>query len=238
MGTVVSFLIDSGTRADEDVRQALGDACAELHRLDDRFSTWKPESELSRLRRGSGESPSDLMREVTELCEYARDVSRGYFDPWALPGGFDPTGLVKGWAAERALGILLAAGVTDVLVNAGGDICVAPGRRYDVAIQHPDDPGAVCAVVGVEAAIATSGTYARGDHLHHPFGGAVASTSATVVGGRLAVADALATALAVGGVDVLYLVEQMPDVEGFFITPQGTLMKTTGMPLESLDARD
>jgi thiamine biosynthesis lipoprotein len=235
MGTVVSFLIDEGAHADEVVHQALGDACAELHRLDERFSAWKPESELSRLRRGVDELPSELMREVTELCEYVRDVSRGYFDPWVLPGGFDPTGLVKGWAAERALEILLAAGVTNALVNAGGDICVAPGRRYDVAIQHPDDPGAVCAVVGVDTAIATSGTYARGEHLHHPFGAAVASTSATVVGGRLAVADALATALAVGGVEVLYLLEQMPDVEGFFITPQGSLMKTTGMPLASFD---
>ena len=28
-------------------------------------------------------------------------MSGGWFDPWAMPGGVDPTGLVKGWAVDR-----------------------------------------------------------------------------------------------------------------------------------------
>ena len=31
----------------------------------------------------------------------ARDASGGWFDPWAMPGGYDPTGLVKGWAVHN-----------------------------------------------------------------------------------------------------------------------------------------
>ena len=231
MGTVVSFLVERDGLADDAVEGLLDEACAELHRLDDRFSAWKPASELSRLRRGEVTTPSALMREVIELSEIARAMTAGYFDPWSLPGGFDPTGLVKGWAAERALAVLAEGGVAAALVNAGGDICVIPGTTYDVGVQHPSVRDALCAVIRVDAAAATSGVYERGEHLCHPFGGQATAVSATVVGGRLAIADAFATALAVGGIDVLDLVESTPGLEGFFITRDGVLAQTSAMDL-------
>jgi thiamine biosynthesis lipoprotein len=146
-----------------------------------------------------------------------------------MPGGFDPTGLVKGWAAERALSILAEHGVAAALVNAGGDICVLPGKTYEVGIRHPLTPDALCAIVPTTTAIATSGIYERGNHLINPNGGDVAAVSATVVGGRLAIADALATALAVGGKSVLFLLESMEGVEGFFIKADGSMFKTSKM---------
>lgn len=229
MGTVVSFLVEPGSLSPEQVERALHEACAELHRLDDRFSRWKPESELSRLRTEAIEETSALMDEVFGLCAYCAGISKGFFDPWAMPGGFDPTGLVKGWAAERALSILVGSGISAALINAGGDVCVLPGRTYQVGVRHPTVPHALCAVVPTVSAIATSGIYERGDHLINPFGGEVAAVSATVVGGRLAVADALATALAVGGKEMLYLLEQIEGFEGFFIIPDGSMFKTAGM---------
>ncbi|MDE2282187.1 MAG: FAD:protein FMN transferase [Actinomycetales bacterium] len=231
MGTVVSFLVEPAGLADGVAEALLDEACAELHRLDDRFSAWKPASELSRIRSGDVDTPSALMREVIELCEVVRELTAGYFDPWSLPGGFDPTGLVKGWAAERALAVLADGGVTAALVNAGGDICVVPGATYDVGVQHPSVRDALCAVIRVDVSAATSGVYERGEHLRHPFGGPVAAVSATVVGGRLAIADAFATALAVGGIDVLDLVESTPGLEGFFITRDGVLAQTSAMDL-------
>ncbi|MHB8333532.1 MAG: FAD:protein FMN transferase [Acidimicrobiales bacterium] len=235
MGTVVSFLVEPADLASERVESLLDEAAAELHRLDERFSTWKPDSELSRLRRGEVAAPSPLMREVIERCEAARDATSGYFDPWALAGGFDPTGLVKGWAAERALAVLVDGGVTEALVNAGGDICVTLGSAYDVGVQHPSVRDAFCAVIRVDSAAATSGVYERGEHLTNPFGGEVAAVSATVVGGRLAEADAFATALAVGGAAVLALLERTPGLEGFFITREGTLYRTSAMDLRGVD---
>jgi len=229
MGTVVSFTVDTDNLSDKLVSRALDEACAELHRLDDRFSRWKTDSELSRLRDGEVNSTSTLMDEVFELCAHACNISQGYFDPWAMPGGFDPTGLVKGWAAERALSILAQRGITAALINAGGDVCVLPGMTYQVGIRHPQEPDALCAIVATTSAIATSGIYERGDHLINPFGDDVAAVSATVVGGRLALADALATALAVGGKDVLYLLEGLVGLEGFFINAKGSLFKTSGM---------
>jgi len=229
MGTVVSFLVDDENLPDNLVSTALDEACAELHRLDDRFSPWKSNSELSRWRRGEVTELSSLMDEVFELCSHALTVSRGFFDPWAMPGGFDPTGLVKGWAAERALSVLAQLGIGAALINAGGDVCVLPGTTYQVGIRHPQKPRDLCAVVPTTSAVATSGIYERGDHLINPFGGDVAAISATVVGGRLALTDALATALAVGGKSVLYLLEGLDGLEGFFIDEKGGMFKTSGM---------
>lgn len=229
MGTVVSYLIDPQGLADEQIEEALAAACREFADLDARFSTWKPESELSLMRAGNGASLSTLMEALVDLCSVACDLTKGYFDPWAMPGGFDPTGLVKGWAAERALLELAEHGVTNALVNAGGDICVAPSTNFLVGIRHPFDAEALCGVVNVASAVATSGVYERGAHLINPYGGSIAAVSATVVGGPLALADALATALAVGGTPVLYLLEEIEDVEGFFITPEGVMLKTSGM---------
>jgi len=235
MGTVVSFLVEVGELSVETVENVLDEACEELHRLDNRFSPWKPESELSLLRDGTAVGSSALMDEVFELCAHASNISEGFFDPWRMPGGFDPTGLVKGWAAERALSIVAQGGITAALVNAGGDICVLSGKTYEVGIRHPLSPNALCAVVPTTSAIATSGTYERGDHLIHPFGGEVAAVSATVTGGRLATTDALATALAVGGTAVLHLLEAMENVEGFFISPNGSLFKTSNMIFSKSD---
>ncbi|OYV65971.1 MAG: hypothetical protein B7X07_01095 [Actinobacteria bacterium 21-64-8] len=229
MGTVVSYLIDDQGLTHEQIEGAIADACREFTDLDARFSTWKPESELSQLRRGGQSSPSALMEEVIDLCGENFELTRGFFDPWAMPGGFDPTGLVKGWAAERALRVLAEHGVINALVNAGGDVCVTPGASFLVGIQHPFEAEALCGVVNVTSAVATSGIYARGAHLINPHGESIAAVSATVVGGRLVVADALATALAVGGASVLYLLEEIEGVEGFFITPEGVMFTSSGM---------
>jgi len=229
MGTVVSFLVDPENLPNAQVHLALDEACAELHRLDERFSRWNVDSELSRLRAGEVHGSSDLMDEVFQLCADACNISNGFFNPWSMPGGFDPTGLVKGWAAERALSILAQRGVTAALINAGGDVCVLAGRSYEVGIRHPLIPDALCAVVPVNSAVATSGIYERGSHLINPFGGEIAAVSATVVGGRLAIADALATALAVGGASVLYLLDRMEYIEGFFIDASGSMFTTSKM---------
>ncbi len=229
MGTVVSFLIEPGDLSSEHVDRALYEARAELHRIDDGFSTWKPGSELSRLRAQKIEESSDLMDEVYDLCAHAHEYSGGFFDPWKMPGGFDPTGLVKGWAGDRALSILAEWGINDGLVNAGGDVGVLPGKPFHVGVRHPWVPNALCAVVTVTSSVATSGTYERGNHLVNPFYGDVAAVSATVIGGRLGVADALATALAVGGKEVLFRLERINGVEGFYIDPRGDMFGTSGM---------
>ena len=168
------------------------------------------------------------------LCALARRYSDGWFDPWALPGGVDPTGLVKGWAAARALARIGAAGGRAAMVSAGGDVATIgdPGHPWRIGITDPWDRKGLAGVVEVQGAgaVCTSGTYERGTHLIDPHTGEPAdrTVSATVTGPDLAIADALATALAVGGTDALAAIEQVAGYEGWLIRPDGSDEATEG----------
>jgi thiamine biosynthesis lipoprotein len=242
MGTAVSFRIrlqpGDPTGGAE---QALERACDELHGADEIFSTWKPESPLNRIRGGflSLDDAPAVIEEVLDLSGHVRTLSSGWFDPWSMPGGVDPTGLVKGWAVERALGALRVPEVVAACVNAGGDVAVF-GRpdgapRWRIGIRHPWRPEALACIVLVDDAVATSGTYERGSHLVDPRTGErrASAASATVVGPSLAVADGLATALAVGGDEVLTLLGAITGYEGYLVRTDGSEGWTEGMPFAS-----
>lgn len=231
MGTVVSFVVVAGRAGPPGARAALGAACAELHRIDGVFSTWKPASPMSRLRRGEvglGEVPGEIGA-VLDACRWAKEVSLGRFDPWALPGGVDPTGYVKGWAAGRARDVLAEGGAEGALVNAGGDVATfgtpGPGVPWQIGIRHPWRGDALAAVIEADGAVATSGRYERGEHLVRPGvdgppPGAV--VSATVVGPDPGLADAWATALAVGGVDEGAWITSQPGYGAYLIGADGS----------------
>ena len=146
MGTAFSFVVHPGGLNRLDVRHAIGSACQWLHHVDEVFSTWKPDSVMSRLRRGEMhvDDAGDDVQTVLELCRGARAVSAGWFDPWALPGGVDPTGLVKGWATQEALSVLKSAGVAAAMINGGGDVATFgqpfPERPWVIGIQDPERP--------------------------------------------------------------------------------------------------
>lgn len=239
MGTVVSFHIWPGDADRGALFLALAEARAGLHRADAVFSTWKPDSPMSRLRRSEIDltaAPGEVA-EVLERCREARERSGGWFDPWAMPGGVDPTGLVKGWAADRALQILVETGVGGAMVSAGGDLAVSgqpePGQRWRIGIQNPFDRGTVVAVVEPEAAVATSGSYERGLHVIDPHSGAPAAAvaSASVTGPHLDMADALATGLVAGGEAALAHVEAYEGYEALLIGHDGAFQHTSGFPL-------
>lgn len=245
MGTVFSFSVYPGAARPERVHEAIERACLVLHELDGIFSTWRAESPMSRIRRGQlrvGNAPRQVA-EVMDLCEQARRLSRGWFDPWAMPGGVDPSGLVKGWAVERALAEVARSGVSAVLVNGGGDLAMlgepAPGAPWRVGIRHPWRPDALACVLATRCPLATSGTYERGAHLVDPRSGSAAAraASATVTGPSLALADAFATALAVGGDDMLGVLADVAGYEGYLIRPDGTEAATRGMAIEVPSAR-
>lgn len=239
MGTVVSLHVRPGPASPSAVSLALAEARGRLHRADAVFSTWKEHSPLSRLRRGEmalSDGPPE-MGEVFELCARARDLSGGWFDPWAAPGGVDPTGLVKGWAAARALAALCDSGVAAAMVNAGGDVGVfgqpQPGHPWRIGIQNPFDRSTIVAVVEPEAALATSGCYERGLHIYDPFRHqpAAAVASASVTGPDLALADALATGLVAGGEEALGALGDRSGYEALLIGHDGQAVGTPGFRL-------
>ena len=119
MGTVFSLDVRGGEPGA--VRAALEEAAAGLRRVDEVFSTYRGDTQISRLARGEldvGQCDPEVA-EVLELAAEAERVSDGWFST-RYRGQLDPTGIVKGWATERAARRLLAAGASGVSVNGGG----------------------------------------------------------------------------------------------------------------------
>ncbi|MGN9808384.1 FAD:protein FMN transferase [Micromonospora sp. BQ11] len=189
------------------VGDALRDAVAELRAIDLTYGPTRPESLVSRLRRG--EISADSYPPLTDLvdrCAAMRAATDGWFDAWAVPGGFDPGGLLGGWAVERAAARLRAAGIHDYAVLTGADLVVrghaAHGGPWRVAVHHPTDRRRAPLVLEMTAgAVGTSGVTGRQGHVVDPHTGEPANqlVAATVVGPDLSVADAYATALYAAG---------------------------------------
>jgi len=242
MGTVITIDVYPVPEADEawtaDLRRRLDRASLVLQHADEVFSTWRPDSPVSRLRRGEisrAEAPPEVAA-VMSACETARQLSGGWFDPWAMPGGFDPTGYVKGWAAQQALAAFDGLAMHGVLVNAAGDIASTgrqpSGSPFRIGIADPGEPRRLAVIAELTGCIATSGTYERGSHLVDPHSGSPAArvASASVTGPDLGLADALATAIAVAGTEGLDLVEPLAGYEALVIGWDGRQHSTSRFP--------
>ena len=225
-GTIVDVDCYSQSVGGADLDRAMETVIEFCENVDRDFSTYKDGSWVSRLRRGEvaiGDCPDDV-RAVWDLCAAAKDLSDGAFDPWAVEGGFDPSGLVKGWAADKCADLLVAAGVAHVQVNAAGDIALRGGYRegdvvkpWSIGVVNPENRLEVLQVFAItDGAIATSGTYERGAHIHDPLNGliAIGAKSATVVGPEGWLCDAMATAVMVAGQDSAKWFGQ-PELKGY-----------------------
>lgn len=244
MGTVVSIDVRTELPPAE-LAAATAAAAAVLHRADRDFSTFKSDSWVSRLRRGDDPAldlssfPSHV-REVYRLADDYRVGTGGHFDPaWRRDGTLDPTGLVKGWAADAASSVLTEAGAPDHCVNAAGDVRVrgesAPGRRWRVGVEDPFDGRRLVAVVeGTDLAVATSGTSQQADHVIDPMTGEPATflAAVTIVGPDLTAADAFATAAVAAGRNATDLLADLAD-DGWcwlLVTATGQIDCSEGFP--------
>ena len=214
-----------------------------LRWVDTTFSTYKDDSEISRINRGElrREDAHPHVRYVLERCEELREETAGYFDMQTPTGSIDPSGLVKGWAVDRAAAILDEAGLHNYAVSAGGDMRVrgraVPELAWRIGIQHPLDTQQVAAVIetSAELAVATSGSYARGEHIVDPHTGRPPSgiLSVTIVGRELATADAYATAAFAMGPDLApHWTARLEGYEAMTILADETVFKTGGFPDE------
>lgn len=251
MGTVVS--VDVRTPApDEQFGTAVEAMTIRLRAIDEAFSPWLSDSWVSRLidgRVSPGECPPEVQH-VVELSIILTELTDGYFSPfwrrmeYGSPGP-DPTGLVKGWAAQQASDVLLSQGLPDHVVNAAGDLVVSggPGRGEDrrtwrVGITNPLRPHELAGVVELGPAaprwaVATSGIAELGAHVRNPhtgafprsIGSATAVTRLNGINEGAATADACATALVAAGDEAAALVEKFPayGVDALVIEVDGTV---------------
>lgn len=240
MGTVFSFDVRGGQ--EQAVRKALDESVAGLHYVDEVFSTYRKDSQISRLARGelTVEECDPEVGEVLKLCTEAERLSGGWFSA-RHSGVLDPTGMVKGWSVERAARHLLACGASGVSVNGGGDVQLygtpGPRRPWRIGVSDPLRPGSLAAVVSAagteELAVATSGSAERGAHILDPRTRRSAATdliAVTVVGPRLIWADAWATAaFAMGSREALAWLESLPGTEALLIAAGGEVRCTGGL---------
>ncbi len=206
--------------------------------VDERFSTYKPHSEISRINRGelASHQYSPAMQEVFALSAQTQKETAGYFSVQLPGGGIDPSGLVKGWAIRNAAKLIEYLGYTHYFLDVGGDIqsggVDADGKPWTVGIRSPFNRSEIIKVLRPEGrGVATSGTYIRGQHIYNPHNPAQPINdivSLTVVGPDIYEADRFATAAFAMGKEGILFIEALEGFEGYLIDSSGMATMTSG----------
>ena len=243
MGTTFRFAGRSPL-SDAETQNVIAQACEILHEADRTFSLYKPESPLSQLARGETRVVDcpPVVGEIWDACDEWEKRTDGWFSAMTPQNTFDPSGVVKTWAAKRAAEYILQAGIKDFTMNAGGDVWLSDDLSLDqdwrIGISKPvsiasHDAG-VLTVIDLKntnfRAMATSGSAERGEHIWNPkAAGKEAPTDlvqVSVVAEDLVTADVWATAAFASGQRGVALLNAAPGIEALFILANGDLAAT------------
>ena len=241
---VMGMVVTIDVREPFEDRGAIDTVIAWLHEVDGRFSTYRDDSEITRLGREEihlDEVSADC-RYVLDMCLELTKMTSGAFDAFTVPAPngtmLDPSGFVKGWSIERAALLLEQAGATNFCINAGGDIVLRgeprPGDAWRVGIRHPHHRQMLALALELRerSAVATSATYERGAHIIDPTTCSPTTelASATVVGPDLGLADAFATAVFVMGRGGVEWIETQPGYDAYIVTHDDMTHWSSGFP--------
>ncbi|MHB8651833.1 MAG: FAD:protein FMN transferase [Minisyncoccota bacterium] len=206
--------------------------------VDERFSTYQSHSEISRINRGEivPDEYSKDMRDIFSYAEIVYQKTDGFFDIRTSTGGIDPSGIVKGWAIECAATLLKNRYTKHFFVDAGGDVAVGGGRAdgepWSIGIRNPFAVDENIKILFLrEGAVATSGSYIRGNHIYNPHNRKrpiLDVVSLTVVGPSMCDADIYATACFAMGKKGIEFIESCAGYEGYQIDKNGIAVMTTG----------
>ena len=203
--------------------------------IDQKFSVYKNDSEITKINKGQikPKEYSQDMKTVFKLCQQTKKETNGYFDIKHM-GKIDPSGLVKGWAINNAA-LMLKKDFANFYIEAGGDIqsCGhnSQGKPWSVGIRNPFNIQQIVKIVTLSGnAIATSGTYFRGQHVYNPKKPDRPLTqvvSLSVIGPNIYEADRFATAAFAMGLDGIKFIETLEGFEGYQIDNQGQALFTS-----------
>ncbi len=241
MGTVVLFQIEDAV-SEHELDRLCRSAMEILDDADQRFSLYKPQSEISQLVKGekAWDSASREQLLVRDLCASWSTKTSGFFDARA-GSEYDPSGLVKTWAAQNAVDFLQANGIRQFTLNAGGDIFLSADLDSDmlnrVGLSNlrsiaSEFAGANMILDLKETgyrAVCTSGSVERGEHI---WGTSQTQDfmQVTVVSEDLVTADIWATALSAGGRNAweVFLGSAGPDLTAIAIGKDGSMVAAPG----------
>ena len=160
--------------------------------------------------------------------------------------GFGAIG--KGYAADSAKQLLVERGVLGGIINASGDMNTwgtkPDGSSWTIGIVNPMNNKKVFSWFSLEHnAVVTSGDYEkftqingrRYSHIIDPRTGIPSQgiVSCTVFAGKAELADAIATAIFVMGVESgLFLIDQLPDIEAILIDDSGIIHRSKNIEIE------
>ena len=243
MGTAFRFAGRSAL-AQTEIENTIQQACDILHEADRTFSLYKTESPLSQLARGETRLAdcTPVVAEIWDACDEWEKRTDGWFSAMTPQNTFDPSGIVKTWAAKRAAEFILQAGITDFTMNAGGDVWLSDQLTSDqdwrIAIAKPVSIAAadagVLTVIDLKntnfRAMATSGSAERGEHIWNPKGAGKEApkdlVQVSVVANDLVTADVWATAAFAAGDRGISLLNAVDAIEALFILANGELAAT------------
>lgn len=217
-------------------KKLVADTFAFFRSIDARFSTYKSNSEISRINRGLPETEwSTEMKTVLDLCEQTKRETGGYFDI-RHDGKLDPSGLVKGWAIQRAAERLKKHGASNFYIDAGGDIQISgvnsDGQPWKIGIRSPFNLQEIVKTITIsDKGVATSGTYIRGQHVYNPRDHSQVLEeikSITVIGPNIFDADRFATAAFAMGRRGVHFIESLLGFEAYMIDKNKFATFTSG----------
>jgi thiamine biosynthesis lipoprotein len=161
--------------------QAVEAAYARIRHIETCMHPHRPGSDLARLGAAAPGEPVAIDRDTWAVLDFSQrlfEQTQGVFDPclpqgrgrlcdlqlspgadpaWAcprLPVQVDCGGIAKGYAVDQALAALRAAGCTQGLVNAGGDLRVFGAHSQTLLLRCPDGSYLPCELR--DAALAVS----------------------------------------------------------------------------------
>ena len=234
MGTVVSLTVPET----KDAAYAIAAVARIFAAFDERFSLYRPDSELSLLARGelSFTGSSDELRSTYAASLRWRDETGGAFTPHRPDGVIDLSGTVKALAMQAAADELLRAGFSNWCLNVGGDVLCAgyqpDGRAWRVGVVDPADRSALLFALcldGTRHAAATSGSAERGDHIWSATAIDRTYLQVTVVANDIETADVLATAIVAGGPTTLAAIVEGWPVDVLTVARDGAMTATPGL---------
>lgn len=206
--------------------------------------TVKPLMDLYQQRFSAGQQPTE--REIEKILDLIGAAGLR-LDSKAIsfrqPNmGITLDGIAKGYIVDRASEVLRNLGITNHLVNAGGDIrtsgAAAGEKKWTIAIQDPAKQREFPDILTMsDGAVATSGNYeAYYDqeklfhHIVDPHSGhsPQLSSSVSVTAPTAMDADALATALFVlAPEEAVALIERVPESDCFIIARDAVIHKSS-----------